>query len=183
MNKVFTSAVVIIPPKDTWEPIQEVRKQYDRQIKRWMPHINLIYPFRPEKFFKELSLKFEKKCSDVSSFHLTLSEIRYFSHGKRNYTIWLAPEPEDLIKILQEKILKIVPDCDDVIKYQNGYVPHLSLGQITGSMDQLKKVLDQLQKEWIPLSFWVDIISLISRKPNKNSRFQVLNEIKLNSAL
>ena len=183
MNKVFTSAVVIIPPKDKWEPIQEIRRQYDSQIKRWMPHINLIYPFRPERFFKELSIKLEKECSDISSFHLTLREIKFFSHGKRNYTIWLAPEPRDLISILQDKILKIVPDCDYFIKNQNGYISHLSLGQITGSKDQLKKMLVHLQKEWIPLSFYVNTISLISRKPNKNSRFQVVNEIKLNSIL
>ena len=34
MEKVYTSAVVIIPPMDLWEPIQEIRRKYDRQINR-----------------------------------------------------------------------------------------------------------------------------------------------------
>jgi hypothetical protein len=42
MSKVFTSAVVIIPPEELWIPIQKIRKKYDRQINRWMPHITLL---------------------------------------------------------------------------------------------------------------------------------------------
>ena len=33
MTKVNSSAVVIIPPKKIWEPIQEIRRIYDRQIR------------------------------------------------------------------------------------------------------------------------------------------------------
>ena len=45
--KTHKSAVVIIPPEEIWEPIQKIRRLYDRQCHRWMPHITLIYPFRP----------------------------------------------------------------------------------------------------------------------------------------
>ena len=40
-----TSAVVICPPTSTWEPIQRIRAVNDKSYTRWMPHINLLYPF------------------------------------------------------------------------------------------------------------------------------------------
>ncbi|GAH05617.1 unnamed protein product, partial [marine sediment metagenome] len=46
MSKVYSSAVVIIPPREKWASIQEIRKIYDRNLTRWMPHITLLYPFR-----------------------------------------------------------------------------------------------------------------------------------------
>ena len=180
MNKVFTSAVVIIPPVEIWTPIQQIRKQYDRHVNRWMPHINLLYPFKPERYFDELSLKFEKTISDILSFQITFREIKYFTHGKQRYTIWLAPEPKSSINNLQRRIFDIVPDCDDLNKFRNGYTPHLSLGQIYG---HLNKSLNQLRGNWGPISFTLKKIAFISREGGKNSKFQVKREIYLKSSL
>lgn len=41
VKKYHTSAVVIMPPPDTWGPIQAIREKYDRAYRRWPPHINL----------------------------------------------------------------------------------------------------------------------------------------------
>ena len=60
MKKVYTSACVIIPPKELWGPIQKIRQQYDRQIHRWMPHITLLYPFRPIVEFDIFRLQIKK---------------------------------------------------------------------------------------------------------------------------
>lgn len=180
MNKVFTSAVVIIPPVEIWTPIQQIRTQYDRQINRWMPHINLLYPFKPESHFNELSLKFEKVCRDISSFRISLREIKYFPHGKQRYTLWIAPEPTSSIINLQRKILDIVPDCDDLNQFNNGYTPHLSLGQISG---HLNKILNQIRQNWKVISFNLKKIAFISRGLEKDSKFQVKKEIYLKSSL
>jgi hypothetical protein len=52
--------LVIIPPEAVWEPIQAIRRRHDRKLRRWMPHITLLYPFRPrsellERRFKKLA--------------------------------------------------------------------------------------------------------------------------------
>lgn len=39
------TAVVVIPPEDVWPSIQAIRREHDRKIRRWMPHITLIEPF------------------------------------------------------------------------------------------------------------------------------------------
>ncbi len=72
MSKVYTSAVVIIPPKNIWPPIQEIRKEYDRQINRWMPHVNLLYPFRHISEYSKLEKKFSEVSGQIGSFFSSL---------------------------------------------------------------------------------------------------------------
>ncbi len=43
----YTTGLVVIPPEAAWPPIQAIRAEHDRKLRRWMPHITLIYPFLP----------------------------------------------------------------------------------------------------------------------------------------
>ncbi|MFW9969262.1 MAG: 2'-5' RNA ligase family protein [Candidatus Odinarchaeota archaeon] len=178
MNKLFTSAVVIIPPEEIWNPIQKIRKKYDKQINRWMPHITLLYPFRPEHEYPELKKSFSNICGFIEPFEIFLKQFNYFNHGKQRYTLWLNPEPDDLITNLQSKILEIVPDCNDVNKYKYGFRPHLSLGQIIGK-SKVDIVINKLQKKWEDISFLLDKIYFISRKQHKMAKFEVIKSISL----
>lgn len=178
MNKVYTSACVIIPPKDLWDPIQKIRQQYDRQIHRWMPHITLLYPFRPKVEFNDLEKEFKDICSQIEPFEIYFRHFKYFLHKHQNFTIWLNPEPYDLINHLQVEILKVVPDCDDVNKYKTGFIPHLSVGQIKGKQ-RLIRLIDKLQKIWKELRFNLDSVYFISRENDKQSKFKIIKEISL----
>jgi 2'-5' RNA ligase len=180
MIKVYYSAVVIIPPEDTWLSIQQIRKQYDRNMHKWMPHITLIYPFRPESQFNALELQFAKACNSFKSILIELASFKAFHHGQNNHTILLLPTPADIIIELQKRLLTIVPDCDDVIKYENGFTPHLSVGQFHGSLRQLDELINVLQSLWSPIQFMWDRIQFIAREPRKTSKFQVLKEIYFN---
>lgn len=180
MSRVYTSAVVIIPPQEIWEPIQEIRKRYDNQIKRWMPHINLIYPFRPESEFYPLKIQFKAVCKQIQPFKITLKFFNYFAHGPHNYTIWLQPEPKGSIVDLQNRVQKIVPDCNDLQLYENGYIPHLSLGQIKHK-NLLKDTINILENNREPQIFILDRIYFISREQGKNSSFKEKIIIKFSS--
>jgi len=171
MTKVYTSAVVLIPPEKLWAPIQTIREKYDRNFRRWMPHITLLYPFRPESEFDLLELDFKEVCKDLKPFTLNLDSFKYFKHSKQSFTIWLDPEPQQLVVILQKKIQSIVPECNDVSSFKEGFIPHLSLGQITGR-DLLKVTLLDLRSHWKSLKFIVNRIFIIARNPSKNSFFQ-----------
>ena len=50
--KTHQTSVVAMPSDDICEPIQAIRREHDRQIHRWMPHINLLYPFYPRDQFQ-----------------------------------------------------------------------------------------------------------------------------------
>ncbi|UCD02044.1 MAG: 2'-5' RNA ligase family protein [Promethearchaeota archaeon] len=178
MIKVYTSAVVIIPPVEKWAPIQEIRKIHDRQINRWMPHITLLYPFRPEDDYPPLEREFSEKCISIKPFKIKLKQFNYFNHGRQRYTLWLNPEPIDVISNFQATILKIVPDCNDVNKYKNGFRPHLSVGQIKGKSN-LMEIKKNLQERWKEITFLLNEIFFISREKSKASRFEIKKRIQL----
>jgi len=173
MHKVYTSAVVIIPPKAKWGPIQEIRKLYDRNINRWMPHITLLFPFYPKNQYTEIEEKFLLVSSEFTEFDISLREFRYFKHSNKNYTIWLDPTPNDMIIKLQSEFLKITPECDDVNKFKGGYYPHLSIGQFKGNLISLKNKIDELQNSWKGIKFKVKEFYFIWCDNIKNSRFQI----------
>jgi 2'-5' RNA ligase len=180
--KAYNTAVVIIPPSELWIPIQKIREKNDRAFNRWMPHITLLYPFREESQFKSLESEFRMSCNTIPAFNISIKDFNYFDHGKNNFTIWLKPEPTNLIVKLQRSLLSLVPDCNDVNKFKNGFTPHLSVGQIRGK-NNLTLLLDELQKNWEEISFENDSISFISRKLEKYSKFEVKKQIQLKKNL
>lgn len=181
MKKVYTSAVVIIPPEEIWEPIQEIRRKHDQQINRWMPHITFIYPFRPRSLFLSLDEQFKTACNQVEKFNISLTTFQYFEHKRDSFTFWLNPEPNKMIVNLQKLLLKLIPDCNDVNKFKNGFTPHLSVGQVLGRKN-LKDLLFQVKRDWQELTFLVDHIHFIWREENKSSSFQIGKTYHLKSS-
>jgi len=70
-RKTQKTALVIIPPAETWPPIQAIRRVHDRQYRRWMPHITLIYPFRPIAEFSTLCETLAPVCNRLASLEIT----------------------------------------------------------------------------------------------------------------
>jgi 2'-5' RNA ligase len=180
MTKVYNSAVVIIPPQEKWDSIQGIREIYDRGFNRWMPHITLLYPFRPKTEYITLEKSFAEICKEFRPFELTFRAFKYFNHGHQNFTLWLDPEPADLLIKLQAEIMKLVPDCNDVNKYKEGFKPHLSVGQIKGKQKLLEVIL-KLQKTWRDINFLLDKIYFISRENIKTSQFEIAKQILFNT--
>jgi 2'-5' RNA ligase len=178
MTKTVTSACVIIPPKDIWEPIQKIRRKYDSKVQRWMPHINLFYPFTPKQDYDKIFRDFEIKCNQINAFTIYLKQFKYFRHRYQTYTIRQDPEPNDLIIHLQRKLLKVAPEYNDVNQFSGGFRPHLSVGQFTTY--KIHDFIAQLQKNWDPLKFRVNQIYFISRANTKDSAFRIIKKIKLN---
>ncbi len=161
--KTHHAAVVVIPAQDVWEPIQAIRRRYDRHVQRWMPHVTLLYPFRPRATFDEAEPALRCACAGIQPFRATLNELRFFAHGRNRFTFWLAPEPAASFGRLQSALQEQFPDCDDASRYGSGFVPHLSVGQALGH-EQLKQRLAELQSGWHALRFDVPEIALIWRE-------------------
>lgn len=159
--KTHHSAVVIIPPEDLWEPIQEIRRRHDRHLKEWMPHLTLLYPFRPRESFDEVQPILVRACGEIGRFTVTLAELRSFAHGSGSHTIWIAPEPPEPVADLQDALVEAFPDCDDTSRYPGGFKPHLSVGQTHEPL----AILPALQAGWKPSKFEVAAVTLIARDP------------------
>jgi 2'-5' RNA ligase len=138
------TAVAVVPPQEVWEPIQAIREKHDRQFRRWMPHVNLLYPFYPPELFDEALPRLIAVCSKIVPFRVTLAEFRFFRHSSRRATLWLAPEPREELVRLQAALQAACPDCDDLCRFATGFTPHLSVGQV-GSSDETQRLRDALQ--------------------------------------
>jgi 2'-5' RNA ligase len=170
--KTHQTAIVLVPPPAFWQPIQAIRRKHDRQYRRWMPHVTLVYPFRPREEFEGLTGRLRAACARIEPFGVRLEEFRHFEHGRGSYTLWLAPEPPDRLVQLQALLLPVVPDCDDTARHPDGFTPHLSVGQVRGPQ-ALARLMRELQGSWQPLSFEVRQVSLIWRNPPPDDVFRV----------
>lgn len=177
MGKTHRTAVVIIPPEGEWEPIQAIRREHDRQFSRWMPHITMLYPFRPRNQFGVVTHEFVKVCGRFKPFEVELAEFSYFSHSQNNHTIWLAPRPSELLIDLQTALWRAVPECDEVRRFGNGFTPHLSVGQVHGRKPI--ELLADFKKGWTPIRFRVSEVSLIWRDDPPNEFFRIGRRVPL----
>jgi 2'-5' RNA ligase len=171
-KKTHTTAVVLIPPSKIWEPIQAIRQTHDRHIRRWMPHITLLYPFRPRDEFAGLAHRLSAVCAGIEPFCVELMELRFFRHRRESFTLWLAPEPREALIRLQALLGNIAPDCDDVTRNRDGFTPHLSVGQVRGER-QMFTLKETLQEAWKPIAFTAHEISLIWRCEPPDDVFRV----------
>jgi 2'-5' RNA ligase len=160
--KTFHTALVVIPPESLWEPIQQIRRRFDRHVTRWMPHVTLLYPFRPREAFEEAERRIREACAGIAPFETTLAEFRSFAHGPTSHTMWLHPDPPEPWLRLYGALQAAFPDCDDVAKYDGGFTPHFSVGQARLPAD-LQERLGLIRADWHPLAFEVRELSLLVR--------------------
>ncbi|CAE8730870.1 unnamed protein product, partial [Polarella glacialis] len=119
------SALVIMPPVEVWDGIQSVRQTNDKSFYRWMPHINLLYPFYEDvgDLFEEAAREMEIALEGIQPFNLSLAHLSYFEHGKRSCTVWLDPAVDKeafmlqagaSLAALQSDLVGAFPDCTDL---------------------------------------------------------------------
>lgn len=177
LAKTYKSALVAIPPDDVWPPIQALRQQYDRHYRRWMPHITLIYPFRPPSAFEALTPLLVQTCAAMQPFEIQLARFDLFIHNRRKATLYLIPEPVKALAELHNALWRIVPDCDDVRCHANGFRPHLSVGQ-TRSQDA-RALCAGWQAMWEPVAFTLAKVYAIRRNDPPDDIFQIGLELPL----
>lgn len=169
-DKTHTTAVVLIPPESIQTPIQNIRKIYDRNYIRWMPHITLLYPFTPRNKFQEVMPTLAKVAQQITPFSVTFTSFNAFRYRK-SCTLFLVPQPKNVIVELHRKLSQQLPDYDDTVRFSGGFNPHLSVGQFQHRA--INDAQQRLQNEWKPIQYEVDSMSLIYRSPETNDRFVV----------
>ncbi len=175
-EKTHKSALVLIPPEEVAGPIQEVRLARDRHFRRWMPHVTLLYPFRPQADFEALAGDLRDALRAVEPFEVELGEIRWFRR-RRDCVLWLSPRPAEALQELQEAVWRVAPECDEVRSFKGGFTPHLSIGQAPPK--EVKEVARGLEGDWLPIRFRAERVSLIFRQDPPDDVFGVERTIPL----
>ena len=166
-RKVHTTSLCWVPAVDQQEPIQRLRVEHDRQIGRWPPHVNVLYPFVPIDEFEEAVTRLSHALAAIPAFDVAMRRLQRFTYGKKSLTAWLAPEPDaasppDAWQTLQALCQRAFPHCTDQTDRCGAFVAHLTVGQFTqtGLVDQLQA---SLERSWQPLRCAVGSLVLISR--------------------
>ncbi|MCY2986457.1 MAG: 2'-5' RNA ligase family protein [Planctomycetota bacterium] len=179
MDKLtYTTAIVVIPPAGVWPAIQAIRTKHDAKVRRWMPHITLMYPCVPMSEFSAAQERLGLACRDLPAFGIELADFRTFRHRGGNDTIWLAPKPEAGLIELQAVVQRAALGEQSASGRRQSFQPHLSVGQVQGNIE-IQRLVAELQAAWQPVRFSVTGISLIWRREPPNDVFQVAATVSL----
>jgi 2'-5' RNA ligase len=178
LPKTHHTAVVAMPPPEVWEPIQAIRRQHDRNVQRWMPHITLLYPFVPRQQFGEALPGLTEAVRHIAPFQVTLATFRSFTHAFGKATIWLEPEPRHALVALQAALQAAFSAYDEQSRFASGFTPHLSVGQATSPAAR-QHLLSTLHTPWQPVQFMLTAIMLIWREAD--GPFEIGHAIPLGS--
>mgnify|MGYP002029566979 CR=1 FL=1 len=165
LRKTHRSALVIRVPHSP--QIEEFKSGLSTKEERWMPHINLAYPFHPYDCATQPNTAhmLRRLCLDTPSFTVKLSRLGRFAQRSGRHLIYAAPEDERPFMRVQEALADMFPDCADVSHYAKGYKPHMILGAVSsGQSDAFD--FDAFASHWHPITFRVDTISWAMRREN-----------------
>jgi poly(A) polymerase Pap1/2'-5' RNA ligase/endonuclease/exonuclease/phosphatase family metal-dependent hydrolase len=156
----YHSAIVIIPDENTCQKIQNIRQQFDRKHKRWMPHITLLYGFLPDRYFEQAANELSTLLKNFPSFDLELKQYKFFAQ-KSETSAWLEPleiEKKGSLKKLQKLLQDLFMMKSRGDQSKKDFTPHLSIGQFRSEVQALEAL-----PPWEATGFKVGKIALISR--------------------
>jgi len=162
-EKVVKSAIIVMPPEALWQQIQQIRKLYDKAYARWMPHINMVYPFIPGENFPDVVEDLKVSLSSISPFKIAFKDLGYFQH-KGSCTLWANPRTESNELIQLNNILESTfPYCKDLSsKSDEGFSPHLTLGQFTSK--EIQQKVKEFEQSWNSIEWTCSEVYLICRQ-------------------
>ena len=160
-----TSALCVEIDAALHDAIQPVRQQFDHAFPRWMPHINLLYPFILDDLRLEEHLlpPLAEAISQMPCFSIGFKRLGFFKHSKATKTVHLVPEvtPRDALDALFQTLLHMFPNYVRETKGRPHLVPHMTIGQWPLSVPLSD--IEPLIFTGRPFSFHVSHISFISR--------------------
>lgn len=126
-----TTALTVVIPNEYHAKLNVVRQQYDRAFERWMPHVNLLFPFVTTDHFDEIETVLTNALNGFGPITLQFRQIGSFTQGRNvTFNLQLDHKSEGFAKLQQlySVIRKSIPN---VQAKHDELTPHLTLGQCT----------------------------------------------------
>lgn len=178
MKKSVQCAVCLIPPNDVWGSIQTMRERFDPAFERWMPHINLLYPFVPPELVGDILPRLDESLQAVTPFDVEFTEFGTFRHGKSSATLFLQPFPVEPIVEVQRRLVTAFPEHNDLnTRGEHGFSPHLTVAKMRGDSRHMSSITNQCSESFNNIRFTVNEVCVIVR--DKDTPFEVIHSCAL----
>ena len=170
------TALCLIPPENVWEQIQSIRSIHDKAYPRWMPHINLIYPFASESNFENIKIQLESIVNkkNVLEIEFDQNSFQYFKQKGNECTFHLRPKITKHIIELQQILQNLLPNYTT---NSRPFEAHLTLGQTTSS--RISDILIEMKAKWKTIKFSIDRVCMISRENDPDDLFSIKSQVLL----
>lgn len=177
VEKSYEAAVIVMPPKEQWAQIQAIRQKYDKAFVRWMPHINLLFPFVAEGAFSPaMEERLRLALGQLEPFDVELAGFSTFEHSRSN-VMFCQPVTTPNKKALHElydTLIGVFPGC----AADRPYHPHLTVGQF--AKNQCDHKMSEFSSSWKPIRWTCDRIEIIRRAGS--TPFEITKTVGLGAA-
>jgi endonuclease/exonuclease/phosphatase family metal-dependent hydrolase/2'-5' RNA ligase len=157
------TAVAWIPPQELWAQIQQVRERLDPQVRRWPPHVNVLFGFVAESQFDTAIPQLEKAAAAVEAFDVRLEGVRWFEH-RDDATLWLDPVGDGW-DALHSALMQRFPAC----RGRGQFTAHLTLGTVQDPERAAVRIA--------PMTARVGELAVLSRRGDEPMRVRALIEL------
>lgn len=168
-------AMAILLPSRYVAHVNQIRSLYDKAYEKWVPHINLLYPFVDETELEKVIPKLTTVFGMIQPFELKLDSVEYFDQGPSLSYHLTTSEISYQLMSLTNILHQLLPN---VKKTHAEFKPHLTIGQFSKEYDMtnIKKYFKD------PIIFTVDQIHIITRSKTTSFKTHTVFDLKLNSA-
>lgn len=152
--------------------IERVRKKYDKDYKKFKPHINIVYPFEYANQ-EQLHSHIKESIQDTKPFKLVLKDLKKSS---KDYYLYLTVDKgkKEILRIYKNLHSKILTKF--VNKDMPKYTPHLTLGHFK-TKKEIDNAIKNIKKQKIKYETFVDEICLLTLR--KDLKIKSMKRFKL----
>jgi 2'-5' RNA ligase len=151
--------IVILLKKD--KKIEQIRKRYVQEYKKFKPHITLVYPFRVKNQIA-LHGHIKNSIENVEPFELSLEGLKKSAKGYYLYLI-VNKGGKEVIKLYNNLNKRLLKDFKN--KDMPEYIPHLSIG-VFKTKKEIDEAIKEIKKDNISLKMNIKSIHLLTINKN-----------------